>query len=346
MAVAEAAVPPGDRPLVSRSCGSDSRSTSRPAARRSTADSDEGQRLMLANAAAMNYGFAFRMATYAALQADRRVTSSAARGGRLVVDSPHNSIYEEPLAGDGGPPSCTGTTPAGPTRPSGARRARRSPSTGQAVLLPGTSRTSSYLAVAGPQAADSLYSACHGAGTLVADFAARRAVRRYIRTATRRCGSATTTRRRPSVRALRRQRRQRGGRRPRRPRTGPAGRPDAPDRGAQLTALGQTRRGCSRCCLQRARPALAAARAGRERDRHRRPTVRRRVAEAARAAAGTPVALVGGRRLRWLARRAGVRVRSRVRRAARRCRRRWRSPGVAGRRCAGSPARCSPCRAG
>jgi len=45
--------------------------------------------------------------------------------------------------------------------------------TGQAVLLPGTNRTSSYLGVAGPRAADSLYSACHGAGTLVADFAER-----------------------------------------------------------------------------------------------------------------------------------------------------------------------------
>src|SRR5450631_3458578 len=32
-------------------------------------DSEDGQRLMLANAAAMNYGYAFRMATYAALQA-------------------------------------------------------------------------------------------------------------------------------------------------------------------------------------------------------------------------------------------------------------------------------------
>jgi len=45
--------------------------------------------------------------------------------------------------------------------------------TGQAVLLPGTCRTSSYLAVAGPQSAASLHSACHGAGTLVADFAER-----------------------------------------------------------------------------------------------------------------------------------------------------------------------------
>ena len=51
---------------------------------------------MLANAAAMNYGFAFRVATYAAL---RRLAAETFGGatGRLVVDSPHNSIYEEPV---------------------------------------------------------------------------------------------------------------------------------------------------------------------------------------------------------------------------------------------------------
>jgi RNA-splicing ligase RtcB len=42
--------------------------------------------------------------------------------------------------------------------------------TGQPVLLPGTNRTSSYLCVAGDGAARSLYSACHGAGTTIADF--------------------------------------------------------------------------------------------------------------------------------------------------------------------------------
>jgi RNA-splicing ligase RtcB len=42
--------------------------------------------------------------------------------------------------------------------------------TGQAVLVPGTHRTSSYLCVAGGSAA-ALYSACHGAGTVIADFA-------------------------------------------------------------------------------------------------------------------------------------------------------------------------------
>jgi tRNA-splicing ligase RtcB (3'-phosphate/5'-hydroxy nucleic acid ligase) len=43
--------------------------------------------------------------------------------------------------------------------------------TGQAALIPGTHRTSSYLAVAGENAADSLYSACHGAGTVIKQFA-------------------------------------------------------------------------------------------------------------------------------------------------------------------------------
>ncbi len=132
--------------------------------------SDEGQRLLLANAAAMNYGFAFRVATYAALKGIAKSVFGAT--GRLVVDSPHNSIYEEAL------PETPGATavvhrhnscrayPADLMRP-GTTFAR----TGQAVLLPGTHRTSSYLAVAGEHAARSLYSACHGAGTVIADFA-------------------------------------------------------------------------------------------------------------------------------------------------------------------------------
>ena len=111
-------------------------------------DSDEGQRLMLANAAAMNYGFAFRIATYATL---RRLAAECFGGatGRLVVDSPHNSIYEEDVAGTDAVVhrhnSCR-AFPAERMRP-GTTFA----STGQAVLLPGTHRTSSYLAVAGPQ---------------------------------------------------------------------------------------------------------------------------------------------------------------------------------------------------
>jgi RNA-splicing ligase RtcB len=133
-------------------------------------DSDEGRRLMLATAAAMNYGFAFRVATYASL---RRIAADSFGGamGRLVVDSPHNSIYEEPV-GDGTAVvhrhNACRAFPAELMTP-GTTFAE----TGQAVLLPGTHRTSSYLAVAGDSAATSLYSACHGAGTVVSDLVER-----------------------------------------------------------------------------------------------------------------------------------------------------------------------------
>ena len=132
--------------------------------------SDEGQRLMLANAAAMNYGFAFRVSTYASL---RRLAEECFGGatGRLVVDSPHNSIYEEPVGAGTGVVhrhnSCRAWT-ADMMTP-GTTFAE----TGQAVLLPGTHRTSSYLAVAGHDAQASLHSACHGAGTVISDLVRR-----------------------------------------------------------------------------------------------------------------------------------------------------------------------------
>jgi RNA-splicing ligase RtcB len=131
--------------------------------------SDEGERLMLANAAAMNYGFAFRVATYAAL---RRIAADVfGARTRLVVDSPHNSIYEEPTGAGPAVVHRHNACRAYPAElmPAGTVFAR----TGQAVLLPGTNRTSSYLAVAGPNAARSLHSACHGAGTVIDDFATR-----------------------------------------------------------------------------------------------------------------------------------------------------------------------------
>ena len=57
-------------------------------------EGSEGERVLLANAAAMNYGFAFRTATYGTLSRLARDVFGA-RDVRLVVDSPHNSIYEE-----------------------------------------------------------------------------------------------------------------------------------------------------------------------------------------------------------------------------------------------------------
>ena len=132
--------------------------------------SPEGQRLMLANAAAMNYGFAFRIATYASL---RRIAADTFGGatGRLVVDSPHNSIYEEDVDGTSAVVHRHNSCRAYPAEkmPAGSTFA----TTGQAVLLPGTHRTSSYLAVAGEDSQRSLHSACHGAGTVVSDHVTR-----------------------------------------------------------------------------------------------------------------------------------------------------------------------------
>ncbi len=130
-------------------------------------DSVDGQRLMLANAAAMNYGYAFRMATYAALQT-LAVRMFGGEPGRLIVDSPHNSVYEEQVGGQRAVVHRHNSCRAYPAdrMPAGTTFA----TTGQAVLLPGTHRTSSYLAVAAESSADSLHSACHGAGTVIDQF--------------------------------------------------------------------------------------------------------------------------------------------------------------------------------
>ncbi|HEU5306473.1 MAG TPA: RtcB family protein [Acidimicrobiia bacterium] len=132
--------------------------------------SDEGERLLLANAFAMNYGFAFRLATYSWLR-EFSQRAFGPSGMRLVVDSPHNSIYEEEVGG----------RPAVVHRHNAARaftpdRLAAHPTfaeTGQAILLPGTHRTSSYLCVASGGAHRTLHSACHGAGTVVQDFVTR-----------------------------------------------------------------------------------------------------------------------------------------------------------------------------
>lgn len=132
-------------------------------------DSAEGERQMLANALAMNYGFAFRLSTFASLRSILRA-SLGVNETRLVVDSPHNSIYEEDVNG----------TKAIVHRHNAARgfpatRMQGHPvfgKIGQPLLLPGTDRTASYLCTAGDGAEQSLYSACHGAGTTVERFAA------------------------------------------------------------------------------------------------------------------------------------------------------------------------------
>ena len=133
-------------------------------------DGSEGLRLMLANAAAMNYGFAFRLATYQTLRS-LAVRCFGAMSSSLVVDSPHNSMYEEQV---GGQPAIVHRHNACRAFPA----SKMPPGTafgdvGQAVLVPGTHRTSSYLCVAAERAERSLHSACHGAGTMVEEFERR-----------------------------------------------------------------------------------------------------------------------------------------------------------------------------
>lgn len=133
-------------------------------------DSAEGERLMLANTMAMNYGFAFRLAAYASLRAFVR-ESLGATGSRLIVDSPHNTIYEEEIDGS---PAVVHRHNAARAFP--ASRMGGHPifgTIGQALLVPGTNRTSSYVCTAGEGAERSLYSACHGAGTTIKEMVQR-----------------------------------------------------------------------------------------------------------------------------------------------------------------------------
>ncbi len=129
----------------------------------------EGERLMLANTMAMNYGFAFRTATFSILTS-LLADAFGAGASRLVVDSPHNSIYEEQINGSTAVVHRHNAARAYP-----ASRMAHHPifgRIGQPLLLPGTSRTSSYLCVAREGSANTLYSAPHGAGTTVKQFEA------------------------------------------------------------------------------------------------------------------------------------------------------------------------------
>ncbi|HLH84936.1 MAG TPA: RtcB family protein [Trebonia sp.] len=129
-------------------------------------DGDDGRRVLLATRLAMNYGFAYRMATYAALREMAR--SAFGASARLVVDSPHNSIYEEQVGGQRAFVHRHNACRAYPAALMADHPAFAS--TGQPLLLPGTNRTSSYLCVPADSAHRSLYTACHGSGSIISAF--------------------------------------------------------------------------------------------------------------------------------------------------------------------------------
>jgi tRNA-splicing ligase RtcB len=129
-------------------------------------EGDDGRRALMATRLAMNYGFAYRMATYSALRSIARSALGATTA--LVVDSPHNSVYEEEVDG-----ACAYVHRHNACRALPAEMMTGHPAfaqTGQPLLLPGTNRTSSYLCVPGTDAHRSLYSACHGSGSIISAF--------------------------------------------------------------------------------------------------------------------------------------------------------------------------------
>ena len=120
---------------------------------------------------AMNYGFAFRLSTYAILtRAARGARSARARAG---WSSTRRTTRSTRRRSTGSPRSSTATTPPARSRRRGCSDHPIFGRIGQPLLLPGTNRTSSYLCVAGEGAESSLYSASHGAGSNVKDFAER-----------------------------------------------------------------------------------------------------------------------------------------------------------------------------
>jgi tRNA-splicing ligase RtcB len=132
-------------------------------------ESAEAERVMLANAVAMNYGFAYRQATYSTLR--RLAATVFGARTRLIVDSPHNTIYEEEVEGRSAIVHRHNSARAFP-----ASRMQGHPifsATGMPLLLPGTNRTSSYLCVAAEGADQSIFSASHGTGSIITDFEQR-----------------------------------------------------------------------------------------------------------------------------------------------------------------------------
>lgn len=129
-------------------------------------DGDDGRRIRLAQNLSMNYGFAYRLSTYAALREFARQAFGARMS--LVVDSPHNSIYEEEL--DGAPAYVHRHNAARAWTPEKMAGHPAFAQTGQPLLLPGTNRTSSFLCVPAADAHRSLYTACHGTGTIISAF--------------------------------------------------------------------------------------------------------------------------------------------------------------------------------
>jgi len=129
------------------------------------AESEEGQRALLALQAAANYAYANRIAVLAALREGMQTVWGAQCAPPVLIwDAPHNGIRRELLGSDGQAFWVHRHNAARVAPPSALPAASPYRETGQPVLLPGTERTVSYLCVGGAGAAGTLCSVNHGAG--------------------------------------------------------------------------------------------------------------------------------------------------------------------------------------
>jgi RNA-splicing ligase RtcB len=127
------------------------------------ADSEEGQRALLALGAAGNYAYANRVAVLASLgDAMRAVSDANLAAPSLLWDAPHNGVRQEQI--DGVNLWVHRHNAARALPPSQIPESSPFARTGQPMLLPGTECTSSYLCAVGRGAAGTLHSVDHGAG--------------------------------------------------------------------------------------------------------------------------------------------------------------------------------------
>ena len=127
-------------------------------------DDEDGRRALRATRLAMSYGFAYRLATYAALRSIVRTPLGATT--RLVVDSPHNSVYEEDARGD----ACLRAPAQRLPRLSRGRRTEDHPAfaRSRSSRCPRRAPTAPPRPVhpGGNRPAQSLPTACHGTGSI------------------------------------------------------------------------------------------------------------------------------------------------------------------------------------
>jgi len=133
------------------------------------ADEPEGKRYLGAMFAAANFAFANRQVITAYVRHAMRSEFGADVPLPLVYDVTHNMVKREEHGGRALWVHRKGATRAfPPERMAGTPYA----DIGQPVLIPGSMGTASYLLLAGPKAADTLWSVNHGAGRVMSRTAA------------------------------------------------------------------------------------------------------------------------------------------------------------------------------